>query len=129
MPMPGTEGGSSTNTKASRSENILPRRSPRILAIGRWRRSANGFSVTKITPVLGALVKVAPSKPTMPTAWATPSVAMIISEARRTSWSARSSVAPAGSCMAAIRYERSSCGTRPVGVDTSRWPVITSRPP
>ena len=101
--MPGTEGGSSTNTKASRRENILPRRSPRILAIGRSRRCSNGFRVTKITPVLGALVKVAPSKPTKDTACSTPGVAMIISDAWRTSLSARSSVEPAGSCMAAIR--------------------------
>ena len=104
MPMPGTEGGSSTNTKASRSENILPRSSARILSFGRSRRArSNGFRVTKITPVLGALVKVAPSKPTNATACYTPGVAMIISEAWRTSLSARSSVEPGGSCMAAIR--------------------------
>ncbi len=101
--MPGTEGGSSTNTKASRSENILPRKAARILSLGSSRRSANGFRVTKITPVLGALVKVAPSKPTKATACDTPGVARIISEAWRTSLSARSRVAPWGSCMAAIR--------------------------
>ena len=38
----------------------------------RRARSSNGFSVTKITPVLGALVKVAPSKPTNATACCTP---------------------------------------------------------
>ena len=79
--MPGTEGGSITNTKASFSENILPRRSARILAMGRLRRSAKGLRVKKMTPVLGALVKVAPSKPTKATACDTPGVAMIISDA------------------------------------------------
>ena len=103
MPIPGTEGGSSTNTKASRSENIFPRKSARIFSFGKLRRSAKGFSGTKITPVLGALVKVAPSKPTKATACDTPGVAMIISDAWRTSLSERSRVAPWGSCMAAIR--------------------------
>ena len=37
-----------------------------------FTRSSNGFKVTKITPELGALVKVAPSKPAKVTAWATP---------------------------------------------------------
>ena len=45
MPMPGTEGGSSTNTKASRSENILPRRSARISSLSQVARArSNGFS-------------------------------------------------------------------------------------
>ena len=67
------------------------------------RRSANGFSGTKITPVLGALVKVAPSKPTNATAFCTPGVPMISSDAWRTSLSARSSVEPGGSCIAAMK--------------------------
>ena len=101
--MPGTEGGSSTNTKASRSENILPRSSFRIWSLAYAPAAPNGFRVTKMTPVFGAFVKVAPSKPTNDTACSTPSVAMIISEAWRTSLSARSSVEPGGSCIAAIR--------------------------
>ena len=37
-----------------------------------FTRSSNGFSVTKMTPEFGALVKVAPSKPANATALATP---------------------------------------------------------
>ena len=37
-----------------------------------FTRSSNGFKVTKMTPELGALVNVAPSKPAKVTAWATP---------------------------------------------------------
>src|SRR5712664_2170718 len=72
--MPGTEGGSITNTKASRRPNIWARRSARIAADVSFSlvRSAKGFSVTKTTPVLGALVKVAPSRPAKATAFSTP---------------------------------------------------------
>ena len=101
--MPGTEGGSRTNTKASRNANICPRRSARIMSLEMPGRSLKGFRVTKITPVLGALVKVAPSKPTNETALATPGRDRMISLALRTRASDRSSVEPAGSCMAAIR--------------------------
>ncbi len=72
--MPGTEGGGITSTKASRSACIWPRRSFRMLSVASpaFTRSSNGFRVTNTTPELGALVKVAPSKPANATACATP---------------------------------------------------------
>ena len=66
-------------------------------------RSSNGFRPAKTTPVLGALVKVAPSKPTKATASFTPGVAMIASEARRTTASVRLRLAPGGSWKATMK--------------------------
>ena len=45
-------------------------------------RSSNGARRTKMTPVLGAFVKVAPSKPTNATAAVTPGRVSMMSEAR-----------------------------------------------
>ena len=101
--MPGTEGGSSTNTNASRSWNILARRSARIFSFGMSARSANGLSGTKITPAFGELVKVAPSKPTKATAFCTPGEPLISSDARRTTLSVRSSVDPGGSWITVMK--------------------------
>lgn len=50
-----------------------------------------------MTPVLGALVKVAPSKPTNATAASTPGRVSRISPALRTTSSVRLSVEPGGS--------------------------------
>ena len=66
-------------------------------------RSSNGFSGTKITPALGALVKVAPSKPVNATEFCTPGRGRMISEARRITASVRASDAPGGNWNAAIR--------------------------
>ena len=59
--------------------------------------------VTKITPVFGALVKVAPSKPVNITVSATPSTFITSSDAARITASVRARVAPGGSWKAAIR--------------------------
>ena len=69
---------------------MRPRRSARIMSLVMPGLSANGLRVTKITPVLGALVKVAPSKPTKATASLTPGRETMMSVACRTSASARS---------------------------------------
>jgi len=66
-------------------------------------RSSKGLRLAKTTPVLGALVKVAPSKPTKATALSTPGVAMIASEARRITASVRLRLAPGGSWKAAMK--------------------------
>jgi hypothetical protein len=56
----------------------------------------------KIAPAFEALVNVAPSKPANGTAWATPSVARMISAACRTTASVRASEAPGGSWFSVI---------------------------
>ena len=61
-----------------------------------FTRSSNGFRVTKTTPELGALVKVAPSKPANATACATPGRDSRISDALRTTRSVRSRLEPGG---------------------------------
>ena len=66
-------------------------------------RSSNGLRVTKITPALGALVKVAPSKPAKVTVCAAPAAQRMIAEALRITASVRSSVAPGGSWIAVMR--------------------------
>ena len=55
-----------------------------------------------IGAALGALVKVAPEKPTMPTAFVKPGVFSTMSTARRTTASVRSSEEPGGSWIATI---------------------------
>ena len=66
-------------------------------------RSAKGASGVKIAPALGALVKVAPSKPANGTACTTPGVSSAIAAARRTTASVRASEAPGGSWITVIR--------------------------
>ena len=56
-----------------------------------------------MAPELGALVKVAPEKPTMFTAWATPGTVNAVSTTRRFTSSVRASAAPPGSCVTMIR--------------------------
>ena len=70
---------------------------------GSWARFSNGSSVTKTAPAFGALVKVAPEKPTMFTACATPGTFSAISTARRLTSSVRASEAPGGSCVTMMR--------------------------
>ena len=105
VPMPGTEGGGITSTKASRSACIWARRSFKMLAVvsPTFTRSSNGFKVTKMTPELGAFVKVAPSKPANVTACATPGRDSRISDALRTTRSVRSRLAPGGKEMAVMK--------------------------
>ena len=71
--------------------------------LGSPARLANGSSTRNIAAALGELVKVAPEKPTISMAWATPGVASEMSEARRATASVRASDAPGGNCMTAIR--------------------------
>jgi hypothetical protein len=66
-------------------------------------RCSNGFSDTKITPVFGAFVKVAPSNPVKATEFCTPGRARMIFDASRTTASVRPSEAPGGNWNAAIR--------------------------
>jgi len=75
-----------------------PRRSFKMPSVVRCslRRSSNGFNGTNSTPELGALVKVAPSKPANVTVCATPGRDSRISEALRTTASVRSRLAPGG---------------------------------
>ena len=63
--MPGTDGGSITKHEGIVDLRELAAQVAEIAsAVSPLRtRSSNGFSGTKITPALGALVKVAPSKP------------------------------------------------------------------
>jgi len=68
-----------------------------------FTRSSNGFKVTKITPALGALVNVAPSKPANATACSTPGRVNSISDALRTTWSVRARLAPGGKEIAAMK--------------------------
>ncbi len=68
-----------------------------------FKRSSNGFNVTKITPALGAVVKVAPSKPANATACSTPGRVSSISVAFRTTSSVRASVDPGGNEIAAMK--------------------------
>ncbi len=70
---------------------------------GSFARSSNGSSVTKIAPAFGALVKVAPEKPTMFTACAMPGIFSAISTARRLTSSVRASDAAGGNCVMMIR--------------------------
>ena len=92
--MPGTDGGSSTKTKASRMANILLAQVAQDLVLADVLLFAllEGFSATKITPALGALVKVAPSKPAKATASRTPWRDVMMSPALRITASVRSSV-------------------------------------
>ena len=66
-------------------------------------RTSKSCSDTKITPVLGALVKVAPSKPTNATAFLTPGREWMISLALRMIASERSRVEPGGNEKAAMK--------------------------
>ena len=68
-----------------------------------FTRSSNGFKVTKMTPELGALVKVAPSKPAKATALATPGRDSRMSDALRTTRSVRSRLEPGGSVIAVMK--------------------------
>ena len=103
--MPGTEGGSSTKLNASSSCASCSRTSAAILAdvSPLATRSANGRNGMKITPALGALVKVPPSKPAKATEFCTPGCCRMIAEARRITASVRASDAPGGSWNTAIR--------------------------
>ena len=66
-------------------------------------RSSKGASGLKITAEFGALVKVAPSRPTIGTVWATPGVSSTILLTRRVTSSVRASEAPGGSWMMLMR--------------------------
>ncbi len=63
---------------------------------GSAARFSNGSSTRNSAPAFGALVKVAPEKPTMFTAWATPGTPSAISSARCCTASVRASDAPGG---------------------------------
>ena len=69
-----------------------------------------------MAPAFGALVKVAPEKPTITTECDTPGVACTISVALRITSSVRRNEEPGGSCAATMRMPRSICGMKPCGV-------------
>ena len=68
-----------------------------------FTRSSNGFKVTKMTPALGALVNVAPSKPANVTAWATPGRDSRISTPCGRRASVRSRLEPGGNVIAVMK--------------------------
>ena len=106
MPIPATGGGAMTRISASWITENLPNSEPMMAAedcCGSLARSAHGSSTRKIAPAFGALVKVAPEKPTMFTACATPGVLSAISTARCCTSSVRESEAPGGSWTTTIR--------------------------
>ena len=104
--MPRTGGGATTTTSASWID-IIFMNSARWIAAADWlgslARSLNGLSTRKIAPEFGALVKVAPEKPTMLTAPSTPGVCSAISTALRLTASVRVSEEPGGNCTTPIR--------------------------
>ena len=104
--MPCTGGGSTTNTSASWIAASLPN-SARWMPAADWfgslARFSNESSTRKTAPAFGALVKVAPEKPTMFTAPTTPGIFSAMSTARRFTSSVRASDAPGGNCATTIR--------------------------
>ncbi len=106
LPMPRTAGGATTKTAPSwMTENFLIS-AMRIAAAdcaGSLARSSNGLSLTNTAPALGALVRVAPEKPTILTAWATPGISSASSTTRRFTASVRSSDAAGGNCVTVMR--------------------------
>jgi len=106
LPMPRTGGGATTTTSASCIVMNCPN-NRRWMAAADWfgslARWSNGASTRKIAPEFGALVKVAPEKPTMFTAPSTPGVCRARSTARRLTASVRASEAPGGNCTMVMR--------------------------
>ncbi len=105
VPMPRTGGGATEMMKASWMPancvfNVL------ISACALWPFAARCLKSSKgvnTTAALGAVVKVAPSRPTMGTAWAMPGVDRTIFVTLRATSSVRASEAPGGSWMMLIR--------------------------
>ena len=106
VPTPRTGGGTITSTSASSIAASFCC-SARWIAgadfAGSLARAANGSSTRNMVPEFGALVKVAPEKPTKFTARATPGTVLAISVIRRLTASVRPSAAPPGSCATTIR--------------------------
>ena len=105
--MPRTGGGATTTTSASwiatsfREQRALDRRRRLVGILGALSRTAS--STRKIAPAFGALVKVAPEKPTMLTA---PTHARRLQrdiDHLRLTASVRASDAPGGNCTTTIR--------------------------
>ena len=71
--------------------------------LGSLARFSNESSTRKAAPAFGALVKVAPEKPTMFIAPTTPGVFSAMSTMRRCTASVRASAAPGGNCATTIR--------------------------
>ena len=104
--MPCTGGGSTTIMNASWIAASLPNSAPWMAAavlLGSPVRDAYGSRMTNMAPAFGALVKVAPEKPTMLTTLPTPGVLRTSSAARFIAVSVRSSDAPGGNWAATIR--------------------------
>ena len=103
--MPRTGGGDTLMTKASSTLANFLLSSRLILSALRpsLARSSNGASGLKITAAFGALVKVAPSSPTIGTVWATPGVPSTSLLTRKATSSVRASEAPGGSWMMLMR--------------------------
>ena len=104
--MPRTGGGATLMTNASWMAANCWFKAP-IRACALWpflARSAKSSSGVNTTAALGAVVKVAPSSPTMGTAWAMPGVASTIFLVTFLAISSvRASEAPGGSWMMLIR--------------------------
>ncbi len=103
--MPRTGGGDTLMTSASWiAANFWFSEAISALALCPFSaRSLNGSSGVNTTAAFGALVKVAPSSPTMGTACAMPGVSSTISVTLRATSSVRASEAPGGSWMMLIR--------------------------
>ncbi len=105
LPRPRTGGGGMTMTRASWMSEVAFSTSPVMTAALR-PTSARSFAplrVRNITPALVVLVKVAPSKPAMITALATPSTVRACLAARRHTSVVRSREEPDGSWTTPIR--------------------------
>ena len=105
VPSPRTGGGGMTKICASW---ISDSRCCRVWissgAVGPFRgRSSNGSGPTKMAPAFDALERVAPENPANATANLIPGVSRMISLARRTTASVRSSDAPSGSWIAVMK--------------------------
>ena len=104
--MPDTGGGCTTKMSASWIAANLPNSAPVMAAadfLGSLARFSHGSRVRKMAPELGALVKVAPEKPTKLTPCSTPGVPSAMSIARRYTSSVRASDAPGGSWITTMR--------------------------
>ena len=102
VPIPCTAGGGITSTSPPFTA-CSAGMSSEITCGARAVRSWCGFSPKKITPALGALVKVAPSSPAKPTDTFTAGLRSEMAIAWRITASVRCSELPGGSCTTPIR--------------------------
>ena len=99
VPMPRTEGGGITITRAALMGASLARMAPSMAGPSRpsLARAPKSLNMVKMTAVLGADVNVAPSVPTKAAVWATPGWLIRRAVASCTTSLVRARVEPAGS--------------------------------